>query len=176
MDNQKFGAFVAELRREKHWTQAELAQKLDVTDKAVSKWERGAGFPDIKLLEPLAEVLDVSVLELMQGERSTVPEVPQAQAARAVKDSFRLAEAEREKWSRNIQLVCWLLVLILGLCFICGSSGLGIFLSTSPIYNDGGWFYVDSDVARLQLPIIGTGCILTVCSGFFLFRLFHKRT
>lgn len=78
MDNQKFGAFVSELRKEKHWTQAELAQKLDVTDKAVSKWERGIGFPDIKLLEPPVEVLDVSVLDLIQGERSAAPEIPQA--------------------------------------------------------------------------------------------------
>ena len=149
---------------------------MDVTDKAVSKWERGIGFPDIKLLEPLAEILNVSVLELMQGERSAAPEIPQAQAARAVKDFFRIAEAEREKRNRNIQMVCWLLALILGLSMICGANGLGIFLSTSPIYNDGGWFYLDADVARLQLPIIGTGCILTVCSGFFLFKLFRKRT
>ena len=51
MDSQKFGAFISELRKERGWTQLELAQKLNVTDKAVSKWERGAGFPDIKLIE-----------------------------------------------------------------------------------------------------------------------------
>ena len=55
MDSQKFGAFISELRKERGWTQLELAQKLNVTDKAVSKWERGAGFPDIKLIEPLAD-------------------------------------------------------------------------------------------------------------------------
>ena len=69
MDNQKFGAFVSMLRKEKGWTQLELAEKLNVTDKAVSKWERGLGFPDIKLIEPLAEVLDVSMLEIMRSER-----------------------------------------------------------------------------------------------------------
>lgn len=53
MDNQKLGIFITELRKEKGLTQAQLAQKLNVTDKAVSKWERGVGFPDIKLLEPL---------------------------------------------------------------------------------------------------------------------------
>lgn len=52
MDNQKLGIFITELRKEKGLTQAQLAQKLNVTDKAVSKWERGVGFPDIKLLEP----------------------------------------------------------------------------------------------------------------------------
>ena len=63
MDNQKLGIFITELRKEKGLTQAQLAQKLNVTDKAVSKWERGVGFPDIKLLEPLADVLDISLLE-----------------------------------------------------------------------------------------------------------------
>ena len=69
MDNQKLGIFITELRKEKGLTQAQLAQKLNVTDKAVSKWERGVGFPDIKLLEPLADVLDISLLELMNSER-----------------------------------------------------------------------------------------------------------
>ena len=69
MDNQKLGIFITELRKEKGLTQAQLAQKLNVTDKAVSKWERGVGFPDIKLLEPLADVLDISLLELMKSER-----------------------------------------------------------------------------------------------------------
>ena len=46
MDNQKFGQFIQSLRKEKGWTQLELAEKLHVTDKAVSKWERGAGFPE----------------------------------------------------------------------------------------------------------------------------------
>ena len=67
MDNQKLGIFITELRKEKGLTQAQLAQKLNVTDKAVSKWERGVGFPDIKLLEPLADVLDISLFELMKS-------------------------------------------------------------------------------------------------------------
>ena len=69
MDAEKFGAFVAQCRREKNWTQAELAAKLQVTDKAVSRWERGRGFPDIQLLLPLANALGVSVLELMRSEK-----------------------------------------------------------------------------------------------------------
>ena len=69
MDAAKTGAFIAAMRRERNMTQAELAAVLHVTDKAVSKWERGAGLPDINLIEPLAAALDVSVLELMQGRR-----------------------------------------------------------------------------------------------------------
>ena len=69
MDVQKFGAFIAQCRKEKSMTQSELAAKIMVTDKAVSRWERGKGFPDINLLLPLAEALEVSVLELMHSER-----------------------------------------------------------------------------------------------------------
>lgn len=50
-------------------TQAELAEKIHVTDKAVSRWERGLGFPDIQTIEPLAQALGISVLELMRSER-----------------------------------------------------------------------------------------------------------
>ena len=69
MDSNKMGAFIAQVRKERGLTQLELAQKINVTDKAVSKWERGVGFPDIKIIEALSEALGVSVSELMNGER-----------------------------------------------------------------------------------------------------------
>ena len=69
MDNEKMGAFIAELRKEKGMTQRELAAKLNITDKAVSKWERCLSLPDIALLAPLAQELGVSVGELLEGER-----------------------------------------------------------------------------------------------------------
>lgn len=69
MDAKTFGTFVAECRKRKNMTQADLATKLNVTDKAVSRWERGVGFPDISIIEPLASALEISVLELMKSER-----------------------------------------------------------------------------------------------------------
>ncbi len=71
MDAKKFGAFFAEIRKEKNITQSDLAIKLQVTDKAGSRWERGIGFPDINTLEPLAGALEISVLELMKSEKIT---------------------------------------------------------------------------------------------------------
>ena len=53
MDAKRFGAFISERRKEHHMTQADLAGKVGVTDKAVSRWERGLGFPDINTMEPL---------------------------------------------------------------------------------------------------------------------------
>ena len=69
MDNEKMGTFIAELRKEKEMTQKELAAKLNITDKAVSKWERGLSLPDIALLAPLSQELGVSVGELLEGEK-----------------------------------------------------------------------------------------------------------
>jgi transcriptional regulator with XRE-family HTH domain len=81
MDAQKFGAFIASIRKEKNMTQAELAQKIRVTDKAVSRWERGLGFPDINTLEPLAEALGISVLELMRSEKLAEPIITNEEAS-----------------------------------------------------------------------------------------------
>lgn len=61
------GAIIKKLREERKITQLELAEKLCVSDKAVSKWETGKGYPDITLLEPLANALGISVIELMSG-------------------------------------------------------------------------------------------------------------
>ena len=65
MDAKMFGAFLARVRREQGLTQAELAEQLHVTDKAVSRWERGVGLPDINTLEPLADALGLSLADLM---------------------------------------------------------------------------------------------------------------
>ena len=61
------GAVIRELREKKQLTQAELAEKLNVSDKTVSKWETAKGYPDISLLEPIAQVFGVSIAELISG-------------------------------------------------------------------------------------------------------------
>lgn len=68
MKKQTFGSMIAALRKEQGMTQLELAEKMGVTDKAVSKWERDLSFPDVSSIPKLAEILHVSVDELMQGK------------------------------------------------------------------------------------------------------------
>lgn len=68
MDRYVTGAVIRTLREGKRMTQEELAERIHVSGKAVSKWETGQGFPDISLLEPLAMALDISVIELLSGE------------------------------------------------------------------------------------------------------------
>lgn len=66
-----FGAMIAQLRKDNNMTQAELAEKMGVTDKAVSKWERDLSFPDVSSIPKLAEIFGVSVDTLMQVKSST---------------------------------------------------------------------------------------------------------
>lgn len=70
----KFSELLYELRKEKNLTQSELAEKLGITNKAVSKWETGEAMPDTAQLLPLAEILGVSVDELLRGERRITEE------------------------------------------------------------------------------------------------------
>lgn len=63
------GAAIRALREQNHLTQQQLAEKLCVSDKAISKWETGKGFPDISLIAPLAQILRVSIPELLSGEQ-----------------------------------------------------------------------------------------------------------
>lgn len=102
MDAHKFGAFVAGRRREKNMTQADLASKIQVTDKAVSRWERGLGFPDINIIEPLADALEVSVLELMKSERMAANQVTGEEAAEVIADTLNVARLQRRRERRNV--------------------------------------------------------------------------
>lgn len=88
MDNIRFGAFVAQLRKEQGLTQKGLADRLNVTDKAVSKWETGKGFPDVKLLEPLAQALGISLVELIRGEKDPRDSLTAAEAEAVVSQAY----------------------------------------------------------------------------------------
>lgn len=69
MDAVKTGNFISELRKEKNMTQKQLADILSVSDKAISRWETGKGFPEISIMENLADALDVSIAEIIKAER-----------------------------------------------------------------------------------------------------------
>ena len=107
MDAMKFSTFVQTRRKELSLTQAQLGEKLGVTDKAISRWERGVGFPDISLLEPLAQQLEVTVVELMRGERMEQEQISIQEVETMMVQTIDLAqELERTKWrSRLLRFV-----------------------------------------------------------------------
>ena len=90
MDMQKTGEFIRELRKEKNMTQVELAEKLSCTDKAVSRWETGKGLPDADMLLSLSSVFEISINELLLGERfefsKTENESPSAEDSQKIKE------------------------------------------------------------------------------------------
>ena len=69
MNQEKIGLFIAKCRREKNMTQEDLAEKLGVSNKSISRWENGKTLMDISLFEPLCNELDISIIELLNGER-----------------------------------------------------------------------------------------------------------
>lgn len=99
MDAKEFGQFIAAIRKENNMTQLELARKLDVTDKAVSRWERGLGFPDINTLEPLADALGISLVALMQLKRNAGNEPISTEKAEALLlDTIELSNEASDDW------------------------------------------------------------------------------
>ena len=115
MDKERTGQLITELRKEKGLTQKQLAEALNVTDKAVSKWERGLSFPDISMLEPISQTLDISIMELLAGERKGEDELlTREEAQKIVKESVELSDEEiRHKRERSRLLIIILIVLVL---------------------------------------------------------------
>ena len=142
MDKAEFGAFVAQNRIELGWTQRELADRLHVTDKAVSKWERGLSYPDVTLLEPLAEAFGMGVTELVScrgGASSPAPaqwadwEMPPKEEERteeaAVQTLLDISgeslHTERKRGRRRTVLLAALAVVLLAALAVAGILLLG---------------------------------------------------
>ena len=103
------GALIAQLRKEQGLTQKQLADQLHISDRAISKWERGAGFPDVSLLEPLADALHCSVVSLLEGRLVEEPAEIDVRSALTVliRES---RSALRRDWSRRFGILCCLLM------------------------------------------------------------------
>ena len=97
MDAKKFGMYIAETQKERQMIQSELAEKIRVTDKAVSRWERGLGFPDINTLEALVDALGITLIELMQSEKSGKMDMCIDDASGVVVDTIEIAENQIRK-------------------------------------------------------------------------------
>ncbi len=115
MDQKKTGEFIAELRREKGLTQRELAERLLLSDKTVSKWECGKGFPEVSLMLPLCEILDISVNELLSGHRLTASE-HKKEAEIAVMAYVK--EKEEAKFRLRLMPLVLILTLLAGITLI----------------------------------------------------------
>ncbi len=113
MDKEKTGQLITTLRKEKGLTQKQLADALNVTDKAVSKWERGLSFPDISMLEPISELLDISITELLAGERQDKNDtLTREEAQELINASVELGDEEIKHRKEISKLIIIILVVI----------------------------------------------------------------
>ena len=120
MDQKKTGALIGAERKRLGMTQRELAERLHISDRTVSKWERGAGLPDISLLEPLSCALELTVLDLLRGERA--PEVTAEEAAR---ETLAAVETCRKVQRRDRTALALKALFCLAVLALLPQSGIG---------------------------------------------------
>ena len=139
MDQLKIGKFIAECRKQKNLTQMQLAEKLGITDKAISKWERGIAMPDSSIMLEFCDILGISVNELLSGEKINMENNNQKNEQLLLEMAKELEKKNKTIWSSmcTIMIVSitaliagiliagllipegvWQLVVILGLCVV----------------------------------------------------------
>ena len=112
MSPQETGKRIQLLRKERGWTQKELAARISVTDKSVSKWERGLNYPDMATLEPLATALDTTVAALLGIEDIPPEGRVEAVTAVAAEETERLRREIRERSLYGIAMSCLLFIIL----------------------------------------------------------------
>lgn len=115
MNNEKMGQFISELRKSHQMTQKELAIKLNVSDKAVSKWERGLSCPDISLLSPLSEIFGITATELLNGQRTGSENVNVEAVVVTALEYGKESAKHRLKLNRNIIASAYSTLLLIGI-------------------------------------------------------------
>lgn len=126
MNQEKIGNFIAKCRKDKKLTQQQLAEKLDITDRAVSKWERGLSLPDVSIMLELCEILGITLNELFAGEKiaeEKYKEITDKNLLNALENStFTLKdkiEFYRNKWEKEhiFALIIWTLLIAAGIIY-----------------------------------------------------------
>lgn len=155
MNQQKIGCFLKELRKAKNLTQEQLAEKLNISGRTVSRWETGNSMPDISLLVELAEFYNVSIPEIIDGERKSGPmEEEVKEIAEKMSD---YAGTEKETLIKNIRSLSIVGVSALAVYFlleITGAVTQNVIFETAYLYCETLVF-----VTTLLLPLYTTGLL-----------------
>ena len=150
MDQWKTGRFIAECRKEKNLTQMQLAEKLGITDKAISKWERGISMPDTSIMLELCDILGISVNELLSGEKISMENNNQ-------KNEQLLLDMAKEAEQKN-KIIWTSMWVIMSVCIIALLACLFIAAFWIP---EGPW----------QLVAILGSCMLFLPACFYALKL-----
>ena len=137
MEQKAIGIFIAELRKDKSFTQAELGKRLGVTNKTVSRWENGNYMPDLSVLPALCSELGIGINELLSGQRLEDPEF-RAQADSNLMFTMRQQKAliQQKKWSGRL-------------------AGMGVGLLIGTAYAPDSWKKTISFIAAIVLIAVG---------------------
>ena len=176
MDNRKMAEFIAEQRKLKRMTQKDLAERLGITDKAVSKWERGLSCPDISLLTELSDVLEVSVSELLSGSKAGSSEDTDLKTI--VEDTLQYANTVTKSRSKDIRLILIVTISALSflgitICMICDFAITGrltwsLFPVSSLVYA---WLIITSSIIYSRKGVLVALILISLLTIPFLFVL-----
>lgn len=173
----EMGAFIAKNRKARNMTQSELAQRLNVTSQAVSRWERGLGFPDIGTLLPLADALGIGIDELINTKRKDDDQFSAVTAVGSIQKTICIAieQINDSKWRKMVRLE--ILLCVTGICVLLYTAlGDYVVWRLIRIYNEA---YCSNLEAQLHVPsipwsvpyiLIGLGS-LTAAIVLMIFRL-----
>ena len=113
MNQEKIGKFISNVRKDKKLTQRQLADKLGITDRAISKWENGKSMPDLSLLKPLCDILDISINELLNGEY-----LNNKDDSNNLEDNFVNVINYNKKKQNNIEIIFYIFISLFGTIMI----------------------------------------------------------
>lgn len=130
MDQIKIGKFIAERRKSKKLTQKQLAEKLSISDKTISKWESGNGLPEVSLMMPLCEELEISVNELLSGEK-----LDEKQYYKKAEEN--MMELMREKQENKKKIIISIISMFMGLSTLVVCVMLAAYLTGLDTYIKG---------------------------------------
>lgn len=155
MDANYTGRKIAALRKERGWTQKELAEHLHVTDKAVSKWERGINYPDISLWEPISALFGITLLELLGAEGES--------AENAAQKVAEISKEEKNKMRREFRTRSWLNI----------AGGMALFFA---LIKSGHLFYEYGPYYGLpQILTVGMTGMTAMIIGNAIYTLMHDK-
>ena len=150
MNQIKIGKFIAECRKQKNLTQMQLAEKLGITDKAVSKWERGIAMPDSSIMLELCDILGISVNELLSGEKNNMENSNQKNEQLLLDMAKELEQKNKTVWR-----AMWV-IMIVSMTALLG----GLFI-TAFLVPEGVW----------QLVVIFGLCVVFLIPCFYALKL-----
>lgn len=165
MDQTRIGMFIAECRKKRNLTQMQLAEMLNITDRAVSKWENGRSMPDSSLMLPLCQILGISVNDLLHGEVIEMEDYKK-------KTEELLLEAAKQKEEADKKLL--LLEWVIGILSVIILLGFTIVAAYAPMET---WLRIVLVVSGFVLGLIGIGFALRIeqTAGYYECARCHEK-